>query len=151
MGGPRQPQHLREVERAQPLAVVAHLRRLGHEDRVRRFEEPLGHAVDLLGVEHRPLLRPSGRVADPRRVVPDDQHARVALVLKCAHALKRDPVAKVDVRRRDVDPELHSKRLAARQLRLEGACRLDVDSVTGEVCDSHRRANVTIRRLSCGK
>ena len=72
----------------------------------RVVEVPLGVRVDLGGVDHRPLLGAPGRVADPCCVVPDDQDADVAGVLKGTHPLERDAVAERDVRRGDVDPSL---------------------------------------------
>src|SRR2546423_7888474 len=55
----------------------------------------------------------SRRVADPRRVVADDQDAGVSLVLEGPHALERNRPADVDVRRGDIDPrsEEHTSEL----------------------------------------
>ena len=61
----------------------------------------------------------------------------MALVLECAHPLQRDPVADVDVRCGDVDPELHAQRPAERELALEPALGEDVDGVAGQIGDGH--------------
>ena len=63
----------------------------------------------------------------------------MALVLERAHALERDAATDVDVRRGDVDPELHAERTTERELRLEGTGREDVDGVSRELRDAHRR------------
>ena len=55
------------------------------------------------------------------------------LVLEGAHALERDRAADVDVRRGDVDAELHAQRPAERQLLLELARRQHVDGVAGQL------------------
>ena len=56
-------------------------------------------------------------------------------VLKGAHPLQRDAAADVDVRRRDVDAELHTQRPAELQLLLEPSLRKDVDGVAGQGLD----------------
>ena len=61
----------------------------------------------------------------------------MTLVLERAHALERDPVPDVDVRRGDVDPELDPQRTVERELALEPAFREDVDGVAGEIGDRH--------------
>ena len=61
----------------------------------------------------------------------------MSLVLERAHALQRDPVADVDVRRGDVDPELHAQRPPERELALEPALGEDVDGVSGQIGDGH--------------
>src|SRR5262249_48803329 len=78
------------------------------------------------------------RVADPRRVVADDQDAEVALVLERAHALEWNAAADVDVGRGDVDAELDAQPLPARELSLELALREDGDGVANEVGERHR-------------
>src|SRR5687768_18405579 len=65
----------------------------------------------------------------------------MALILECAHPLKRDRVTDVHVRCRDVDAELHPERPAKRELLLETALGKDVDGVTGELGDRHRPAD----------
>ena len=60
-------------------------------------------AVDLLVGEDRPRGRASRRIADPGRVVADDQDAEVPLALERGHALQRDPVPERHVGRGDVD------------------------------------------------
>ena len=67
------------------------------EDQERLVEVALGVLVDLLVGEDRPLGGASRRVADPRRVVADDENAGVPLVLECAHPLQRDSATDVDV------------------------------------------------------
>ena len=111
--------------------------RSGIEDLERLLDVRLGVPVDLLVGEDRPLGRAARRIADPRRVVADDEDADVALVLEGAHALERNPAADVDVRRRDVDAELDAQRPTERELRLERARRQDVDGVPRELRDAH--------------
>ena len=55
------------------------------------------------------------------------------LVLERAHALERDRAADVDVRRGDVDAELHAQRPAERELALELALGQHVDGVPGQL------------------
>jgi hypothetical protein len=59
----------------------------------------------------------------------------VAGVLEGAHPLQRDPPADVDVRRRDVDPELDAQRATERELPLEPALGKDVDGVSRQLFD----------------
>ena len=78
--------------------------------------------------------RPGG-VADPRRVVADDEDADVAGILKGAHPLQWDAAADVEVGRGDVDAELDPERPPELQLGLEPAGGKDVDGVAGEGLD----------------
>ena len=55
--------------------------------------------------------------------------------LEGRHALERDGVADVNVRRGRVDPELHAQGPAERELALELALGEDVDRVPGQLCD----------------
>ena len=87
--------------------------------------------------EHLTLLRTPGRVADPRRVVPDDQHRDVPVPLERGQPPEHDREADVDVRPRGVDAELHAERPAEGELRLESALGEDVDGVPGQVRDAH--------------
>ena len=50
---------------------------------------------------------------------------------------ERDAAADVDVRRGDVDAELHAQRPAERQLLLELPLGQDVDGVAGQLGDRH--------------
>ncbi len=95
------------------------------------LEVALRVRIDLLVREHGPLRRAARGIADPPRVVADDQDAGVPGALEGRHALERDGVADVDVRRGRVDPELHAQRPAERELALELALGEDVDCVTG--------------------
>ncbi len=80
--------------------------------------------------QHRPLGRAPGRIADPRRVVPDDQNDGVPRVLPLTEPVEHDREAEVDVRRRRVDAELHPQRAVALQLALELALGENVHRVT---------------------
>ena len=62
------------------------------------LEVALRVRVDHLGVDDRPLGLAPGRVADPRRVVADDQNADVPLVLEGPHAAQRHAVPEGHVR-----------------------------------------------------
>ena len=95
---PRELDDVGERQAGEPLAVPPYLRPLGDEDLEGLLEVRLRVPVDLVVREDRALARPPGRVADPRRVVADDEHAGVTLVLEGAHALQRDSPADVDVR-----------------------------------------------------
>ena len=59
--------------------------------------------------------------------------------LEGRHALERNPVSQRHVRRGDVDPELHPQRPPLGELPLELAGGQHVDSVLGELRDSHVR------------
>ena len=59
------------------------------------------------------------------------------LVLEGAHPLQRDRPSDVDVRRGDVDPELHAQRPAERQFRRQTALGQHVDGVPRQVRDTH--------------
>ena len=134
----RQPDHVGEAEAGEPLAVAAHLGSLGNEDLQRLLEVGLGVPVDLLVGEHRDA-RSTGRTGRRSgRVVADDEHARVALVLERTHALQRDPTTDVDVRRRDVDTELDAKGAPEGELLLECSGRQDVHGVPRELGQAHR-------------
>ena len=88
-------------------------------------------ALDFLVAQHRSLRRAARGVADPGRVIADDQHTRVTLVLEGAHPLERDPAADVDVGRSDVDPQLHAERAVEGELPLEPSLRQYVHRVAG--------------------
>src|SRR5262249_52450664 len=107
------------------------------EDDHRLLHVGLRVALDLLVGEDRTLRRATGRVADSRGVVADDQNAYMPLVLEGAHALKRNGAADVDVGGRDVDAELHPQRPAERELLLERSLREQVDGVPGQLGESH--------------
>ena len=136
-GRPREPEHVREVELREPLAVEANLRLRGVDDLERLLLVGARVRIDLLVREDRPLRRAPRRVADPGRVVADDQDADVAVVLEGAHALKRDGAPDVDVRRRHVDSELDAQRPAELQLVLERAAGQHVDRVPRQIRDRH--------------
>ena len=124
-----------KLELREPLAVVAHLRPLRIEDQQRLVDVGARVRVDLLVGEDRPLGRAARRIADPGRVVADDQDADVARILERAHPLERDRTADVDVRRGDVDAELDAQRPPERELLLEAALRQQVDVVAGKGVD----------------
>ena len=132
--------HIRQF--GKPLAVEPDLGARGIEDHHCLIEVGLRVPVDLLVGEDWPLRRPSGGVADPRRVVTDDQDARMALVLKRTHPLQRNRPADVDVRRGDVDPQLHPQGPAELQLLLQAACREHVDRVRRQLVDAHEGARL---------
>ena len=143
----RQPDDVGEVEAAEPLAVEANLGLLGVDDREGLLDVGLGVGVDLLRRQDRPLCGAAGRVADPGRVVADDEDADVAGVLEGAHPLQRNPAADVEVGGRDVDAELDAQRTPELQLLLEPALGQDVDGVAGEILDAHGPADSTDVRL----
>ena len=58
-------------------------------------------------------------------------------VLEGPHPLERDRAADVDVRRGDVDPELHAQRPPERELALELALRQHVDGVPRQLAQAH--------------
>jgi hypothetical protein len=109
---------------------LANLRPVGIQHDHRLLEVRLRVGVDLRVREDRAFGRAAGRVADPGRVVADDQDADVPLVLEGPHPLQRDRAADVDVGRGDVDAELHPQRPAELQLRLEPALWQHVDGVS---------------------
>ena len=59
--------------------------------------------------------------------------------LERGHALERDGVADVDVRRRDVDAELDAQGPPGRKLALQLPRREHVDGVAGEIGVGHGR------------
>ena len=81
--------------------------------------------------------RAARRIADPGRVVADDEDADVPFVLEGAHALERDAASDVDVGRGDVDAELDAERSAERELRLERTGGQNVHGVPRELGDAH--------------
>ena len=141
-GRSRQAQHRGEVELAQPFAVEAHLepRRVVVDEELRLLEVALRVRVDLLVGEHRPLGGPTRRVADPGRVVADDEHPDVAGVLERPHALERDRVTDVHLGGGDVDPELHPERPSEPELALELTRGEHVDGVARQALDRRRHS-----------
>ena len=138
--GARQPDELRVVELPQPFAVEADLGAVTVEDAEGLLGEELGVAVEHFVRQDPALLRAAGRIADPRRVVADDQDGDVARVLEGAQPAQDDREAEVDVRAGRVDPELDAQGAAERELALQLALREDVDGVGEEVqADDSRR------------
>src|SRR5581483_5776183 len=88
-----------------------------------------------------PLLGAPRRIADAGRVIADDQHSDVPLVLERAHALKPDAISQGDTRGGDVDAHLHAQRPTEPQLGLEAAFRQDVGRMASQTVD-HRRARL---------
>src|SRR2546423_14619836 len=93
----------------------------------------------------------SRRVADPRRVVADDQDAGVSLVLEGPHALERNRPADVDVRRGDIDPELDAQRATELELLLQRAFGEHIDRIARELRNAHGsgESTGTIAQLCC--
>ena len=110
-GGADQPQQVGH-RHVQPLTVASDLQPLARpvEDLQRLGLEGGGIGLDLLCAEHWPQRRAPGGIADPRRVVADDQHDHVPGVLELAQLAQHDRVTEVDVRRGRVDPELYAQR-----------------------------------------
>jgi hypothetical protein len=136
-GCPSQPQDLGEVQLREPLAVEPQLGTIRVDDRRRMLEITLRVRVDDLGCDDRPLGRPSRGIADPRRVVTDDQDAEVPLILERAHSLERDPVSERHVGRGDVDPQLDPQRPSERELALELSFRQNVGGIPGQLGEAH--------------
>ena len=95
---------------------MAQLGALAVEDleRLLQIRERVG--LDLVRGEHRAGRVAAARVADPRRVVADDQHHRVAGVLKGAQLGQHHAVPEVDVRAGRVDAQLQPQRTARGEL-----------------------------------
>ena len=66
--------------------------------------------------QHRPAAVAAAGVADPGRVVADDQHHRVPGLLELRELAQDDHVAEVDVGSRRVDAQLHAQRPPAAEL-----------------------------------
>ena len=107
------------------------------------LEVGLAVPVDLLVGEDPPFGRAPRGVADPGRVVADDQDADVAGALERRHSLQRNRVTHVDLRRGDVDAELDPERPPDCELPFELAFREYVDGVAGQLRElvsvPHRR------------
>ena len=97
--GARQPHHLGVREGAEPLAVVPDLRALAVENPEGLLGERARVRVEHLVGEDRTLLRASRRVADPGRVVADDQHHRVTFELELGQAVEDAGEPEVNVGR----------------------------------------------------
>ena len=116
----RQLDHAARAERVAPLAVVADLgpRRVEHQAGLRVVG--LGVGLDLLARQRRPRGVASGRVADHRGEVADQEDHRVPEVLQLPHLVEHHGVAEVDVGRGRVEAELDAqrpgRRFGARQL-----------------------------------
>ena len=103
---PGQPHDVCERELREPFAVEPHLGAVGVEDLHRLVDVCPGIRIDLLVREDRPFGGAPRGIADPGRVVADDEDADVPCILESPHPLKGDRPADVDVGRGDVDPEL---------------------------------------------
>jgi hypothetical protein len=89
--------------------------------------------VDLLGREQRPQRRTATRIADPGRVVADDQDRDVAGGLELPQLLEHDHVAEVDVGGGRVDAELDAQRPARGEALLEHPGGQHVDRAEGQL------------------
>src|SRR4029453_1406873 len=127
--GSRDTRAFWEAQLPEPLAVVPHFGAIEVDHLSRLRQVRLGVAVDLVRREDRPLGRPPARIADTCCVVPDDQNAQMTFVLEGAHSLQGNRMTNVDIRRGDVDTELHSERQAEGELALELAFRQNINGV----------------------
>ncbi len=137
--GAHQREQLRH-RHVEPLAVEAHLEALG----ARAPSAPAPGTSRALasicaGSSTGRERRAPARIADPRRVVADDQHDRVPEILELAQLLQHDREAEVDVGRGRVDPELDAQRPAERQLALRARPRAGNRRRCGSATRPHRR------------
>ena len=101
------------------------------------LEVPLRVRVDHIGRDDRALGRPARGVADPRRVVADDQDSEVPLVLERSHPLERNSVPERDIGGGDVDPQLHPERPAQREFVRELPFGQHIGGVAGQLDEAH--------------
>ena len=106
----QQSKHVGGAHLRKPLGVVADLGVLGIEDLEGLIEVGLGVGLHLLLRQDRPRLRAAAGVADPPRVVADDQNGGVLFVLEHPEDVEHDQVADVDVGSGGIHAELHPER-----------------------------------------
>ena len=147
-------EHLGEVERLQPLAVVDDGGAFGIEHLHSLLDVGLGVGLDLFLGEGRAGGVAAGRIADQRGAVADDEGYAMAEVLELAHLAQRHGMAEVQVGGGGVDAELDVQRHALGELRLELLHRHDLHGSRGDDLQlffnrQQRSALHLHRRCSC--
>ncbi len=94
---------------AEPLAVAAHFGLFGIENFERLVEVGFRVLVDFLFRQNRASGGTTGRIADARREVADDEHRLVTELLKLAQLVEDDHVPEREVGARRIDAELHAE------------------------------------------
>ena len=125
-------EHLAEVERLDPIAVVDDGGLLGVEDLHGLLDISLCVGLDLLLGERRAGGVAAGRVADQRGAVADNERDAVAEVLELTHLAQRNRMAEVKVGRGGVDAELDVKGRALLEFLLELVQRNDLHGAGGD-------------------
>ena len=125
-------EHLAEVQRLDPVAVVDDGGLLGVEDLHSLLDVGLRVGLDLLLGQRRAGGVAAGRVADERGAVADDERDLVAEVLELAHLAQRDGVAQVQVGRGRVDAQLDVQGGALLELLFELVQRHDLHGTGGD-------------------
>ena len=120
-----------------------HLGALAIEHQEDLFEVGLRIRVDLVVGQHRPRLGAAAGVADHGRVVPDDQHHRMAVLLEQPQRIEHDEMADVKIRCGWVEPELHAQLVAAFEARAEMIGDVDLDRAVAQPLEERRRQSRT--------
>ena len=108
-----QAQDVGRGHRSEPLRVVSHLNQLPVEHEAQLLEVRFSVRRDLRLRQHGPRFGATAGVTDQSGVVADDQHDRVAVVLKVPQHIKDDEMADVQVGSGRIESQLHAEPVAA--------------------------------------
>ena len=122
-----------------PFGVVAHLEMLSVEDQIHLLEIGLRVRGHLFGAEHGPCLGSSAGVADHRRVVADDQHHRMSLILKQAQRVEHHEMTDMEVGGRGIEAKLHAQLVAALEARAKVVLDMDLNRPLPQAIEKRAR------------
>ena len=120
------------AEFVHPFAVEADLGELAIENLERLRAIGFGVALDLLARQRLARLGASGRIADHRGKIADQENHGVARALKVAQLLERQAVTEMQIGRGRIHPELDAQRPSERDLRRELGRRNNFGRPAGE-------------------
>src|SRR5208282_5789537 len=126
------PDQIAHTHRLHPFAVEANFGQLGIENFVNLAAIGFGVGRDLFASERLAGFGTSGRIADHRGEVADQEDHGVAVALKVAQLLEHNRVPQMQIRRGRIHAELDSERTAEFQLRFEFRLRNDLNRAARE-------------------
>ena len=148
---PRQVQHVQEAPPREPVAVVMNLGLLEIDQATHLHKVIPSVGRHLLFGQLGSCLVATRRVADERRIIPDDDHGRMTQILELPQFAQRYGVPQVNVDARRIDSVLHPEGtvLADRSLQLLDEFSLGNDPVDASLQDRELFGNIphATRRL----